>query len=86
MRTDQQIIDDVNRLAAELFKAKNALELPSGFRCDQSHYRWHLDAWCEAVDTWKEQHGEDAQAALARKEAELRNPINAPELHIERRE
>jgi hypothetical protein len=85
MRTDQQIIDEVNALAAEIFKAKNALDLPVGFRCDRSHYRWHLDAWREAVVAWKERHGEDAHAALARKEAELRSPENAPVLYIERR-
>jgi hypothetical protein len=85
MRTDQQIIADVNALAAKIFKLTNAMDLPVGFRCDRSHYRWHLDAWREAVAIWKERDGEDAQEALARHEAELRNSINAPVLHIERR-
>ena len=87
--TDQEILAAVNKKACRRVNAAaNKLgepRLPLDFRCDMSRVGSIRDAWEWAVNAYKKETGLDPLEALARIEADLRSPANAPELHIERR-
>jgi hypothetical protein len=80
--TDQEILDAVNETARLLVNAEqDEQEFPPGFRCDMSRVGFIRRRWERAVEAYKKENGIDPIEALARIEAELRNPVKAPVLH-----
>lgn len=83
--TDQEILDAVNADARRRFNMMHGQKLAPGFRCDLSHVGSIRRQWNKAVAKYKESTGVDPIEALARIEADLRSPANAPQLYIDRR-
>ena len=80
--SDQEILAAINDRAATLHDP----HLPPGFRCDMSRVGSIRRCWERAVEEYKQLYGLNPVEALARIEAALRSPANAPELHVERRD
>ena len=85
--TDQDTIDAVNKVARRRFNLMHGEKerLPPGYRCDRSRVGAVRRQWERAVAEHKAATGVDPIEALARIEADLRSPANAPELYIDRR-
>jgi len=85
--TDQEILDAVNRDARRRFNLMHGEKekLPPDYRCDRSRVGAVRRQWERAVEEHKKATGVDPIEALARIEAELRSPANAPELYVDRR-
>lgn len=71
----------VNAVARKLGESTLSLN----HRCDRSHVGFIRRQWERAVERYRKETGIDPIEALGRIEAKLRNPVNAPELYIERR-
>jgi hypothetical protein len=82
MSSDQDVIAEVNEIARGLF---NDPSIPQGFRFDMSRIGDLRRKWEEARAIYKERTGIDVLDAIARHEAWLRSPENAPQLYVERR-
>lgn len=92
---DRRVIAEVNEMARQDVHAKHGVLLPEGTRCDMGNPRivggagWHsvtiLNHWRDACARYKKENGIDPQECLARHEAWLRSPENAPALYLDRR-
>ena len=85
---DDDVLAAVNERAKALVNAELQPEerpLPEGFRCDMSRVGFIRRRWERAVDAYKKETGLDPLESLARIEAGLRDPANAPALHVEKR-
>ncbi len=85
MSSDQEIIAEVNERARAYANAAGEQSLPDGYRCNMDRHRSVREHWERAAEEYKNETGIDVLDALARHEADLRSPVNAPQLHIERR-
>lgn len=79
------VLAEVSAVELERLQKTNDPLMTEGFRCDMSRVGFVRRRWELAVKEHLEETGLDVLESLRRIEAELRNPINAPELHIERR-
>lgn len=88
MLNDLEIIAAVDAMTRDQVNAalpSNDLPIPLGAQCHRSRGGLVRREWEKAREAYFRQTGIDALDCIRRREAELRNAQNAPELHVERR-
>lgn len=67
MRTEQQIVDDANKLARELYGLMG-YTVPEGYRFDRAHHPHEQSCWRMACVAYEMIEGTDVEDALGQLE------------------
>lgn len=82
---DLRIIATVDRMARAIINSQMKQPISPRTRCHSHHVGFVRRCWEEAAKSYYERTGIEVREAIARREARLRSPENAPVLYVDRR-